>query len=701
MAGNQFELAEAFTTLSVDDAKMKLQLQGAKKQVVDLEQTMMAAGKTAAIFLAGGVAGIGLLVREAAEAEEVMSKFDAVFKSSADEVRAWAEALAEATGRSRFAIMQFAAQLQDTFVPLGFARDRAAELSKELTELAIDLSSFNNIDSAEALNLLNSALVGNHEAVRRFGITITEATLKEELMAIGADNLTGKALALAKVQARLNIIMSATTDAQGDAIKTADSTANQIVRLQSSFKDMRVEMGQLFIPTARDVIAHLMQIINLIRGMTPEMKENAAAAVVLALKIAGLVVALVSAAKAIDMVRKASILLQAVWSKNPVMLAVTALALLAVTIWTLVEAEEASKKATDAANRAQEDAIRLANQRADAQDRLNKKVGDSVDVNNGMIDSLEKATEALRKQNKAASDRLLTAEQKQERDRDESREKTAKFLEDSQKRLNKLKEEQEGRAGLLALREQNKAAAEESKEKALREAEEARGRIADADRAAIPLPVKESDFFQTKGQREEADRLRKRADQAAADEAARMRKRAVDEERHAMEGARFADQRARDIQQSIDDEARLTAVRNAGIEAIEKAQKAARDALAMSDELAMKKKADEDAKRAKKEAEKRAKIREDEAAKARELQVRGFEKEFDKAKPGQQLEREMKEQRRAPVRAVAISNLQDQLQAREDERFEKQMKVQVGQLKALENIDKGICDIQNLQMGLA
>lgn len=91
--------------------------------------------------------------------------------------------------------------------------------------------------------LLTSALVGNHEAVRRFGIVITEATLKQELFRIGVKGNAANASNLAKVIARLNIVMRSTGDAQGDAARTSGSFANQMKALQATLLELRIELG--------------------------------------------------------------------------------------------------------------------------------------------------------------------------------------------------------------------------------------------------------------------------------------------------------------------------------------------------------------------------------------------------------------------------------------------------------------------------
>jgi hypothetical protein len=86
--------------------------------------------------------------------------------------------------------------------------------------------------------------VGNHEAVRKYGIVITEASLKQEMLNMGLERTMQTATTQEKVMARLNIIMDSTTDAQGDAARTADSYANQMRALKGNISDVMAEAGQ-------------------------------------------------------------------------------------------------------------------------------------------------------------------------------------------------------------------------------------------------------------------------------------------------------------------------------------------------------------------------------------------------------------------------------------------------------------------------
>ena len=184
--------------------------------------------------------------------EEMTSKFNEVFGSAAPQASQALEDFGAAVNRSRYDLQEMAASVQDTFVPLGFARDVAADMSVELVKLATDVASFNNKLDTDVMLDFQSALVGNHETVRKYGIVISEATIKQELAKMGAEGLTGAALEQAKVQARLNLILAGTSDAQGDAARTADSYANVSRGLEASILDLKVAIGDGLIPAMKD-----------------------------------------------------------------------------------------------------------------------------------------------------------------------------------------------------------------------------------------------------------------------------------------------------------------------------------------------------------------------------------------------------------------------------------------------------------------
>lgn len=209
----------------------------------------LAAVGVGAVVLGGQLIGLG------SDAEEMMGKFNVVFANTGGQVTEQLDAFAEAAGRSRFELMEMAATFGDTLKPMGFTEEAAADMSVQLSQLAVDLGSFNNMEMDEALRRLQGTLIGSHENALAFGVIINENTLKAELAANGWDKLTGAELEQAKVQARLNLLMKGTTDAQGDAIRTSGSWANQMRALQATLKDAGTEIGLKLLPAVTPLLS--------------------------------------------------------------------------------------------------------------------------------------------------------------------------------------------------------------------------------------------------------------------------------------------------------------------------------------------------------------------------------------------------------------------------------------------------------------
>jgi len=193
-------------------------------------------------------------LKTASDSEEMNSKFNTVFKDQAASVRKWNEEYSDSVGRSANENIKFLASLQDLFVPFGFARTAAADFSKSTLKLATDLASFNNLKTEDTLRDITSALVGNTETVRKYGVVITENTLNQKLLAMGIKGGTAAATEQEKVTARLTMIMEGNSDAMGDAVRTAGSFANQLKSVEAKGIDVANSFGKLIIPSALELL---------------------------------------------------------------------------------------------------------------------------------------------------------------------------------------------------------------------------------------------------------------------------------------------------------------------------------------------------------------------------------------------------------------------------------------------------------------
>ena len=267
-------VASLTVRVGADLSELKKIRQGVARAIEPVRAQLKSLGQTMTRYVTAPLAGIGAAsVKVASDVEEMRGKFNVVFGDLASQTETWASAHAKAVGRSKYELMGYAAQLQDTFVPMGVARSEAAGLSKNMAQLAVDLASFNNASEPETVDLLTSALVGNHEAVRRFGVVITQATLEAELLNMGIRGGAKAASEQQKMMARMEIIMRSTSDAQGDAARTSGSFANQMRGLQAVLKDVGVSMGEILLPEARKLVAWAREALERFDGLEPSVKR--------------------------------------------------------------------------------------------------------------------------------------------------------------------------------------------------------------------------------------------------------------------------------------------------------------------------------------------------------------------------------------------------------------------------------------------
>ena len=266
--------------------KIQNQTQKATKSIDRSFKTMATSikGAIGAVVAIGAVQLGRSMVGLASDVEEQTSKARVVFGNNFGAVKDELEAFGDSVGRSTSQLVSMGSTVQDTFVPMGFAREEASKLSVQLTKLAVDVASFNNASDEETMRAFQSAIVGNHETVRRFGVVITEATLKQELMRMGITKNMKEVTNAEKVQARLNLIINGTTDAHNDAINTSGSFANTTKALSSALQELNVAIMTPLLPVltkivrsfvnAVEAVKSFLSILDVFRGESSDLQKT-------------------------------------------------------------------------------------------------------------------------------------------------------------------------------------------------------------------------------------------------------------------------------------------------------------------------------------------------------------------------------------------------------------------------------------------
>ena len=209
------------------------------------------------LFAARTLADFSLeAIRAASSAQEAAGAFGTTFGDAAEQLGTQLERNANLFGLTSSEAQQLISVFGSVAQGIGFTQEESADLSSELFDLAGDIASFNNITAGAApvLNAFRSALVGEREALKTYGIAITEAEVQtkafEQTGKTSADALTRQEKALATSA----LIFERATVQQGNAAREASGFAAQTLIARSATQELREELGEELLPAAGEVL---------------------------------------------------------------------------------------------------------------------------------------------------------------------------------------------------------------------------------------------------------------------------------------------------------------------------------------------------------------------------------------------------------------------------------------------------------------
>jgi len=206
-------------------------------------KTLMAGFIAAAAI--GGMLNLARGMSEAAAAaEELDARFSVLFGERTGEAAEFADALATGIGRGRQQMRAMLAESRTFFGAMrGLSEDTADRLAENATQFALDLASFYDQDDLETLRLFRSALVGNAEALDRFGVRVLESDIATNDFVVALKDLGGEIGNDEKALARFEEITSKLQFAIGNAARESDNFTSRMKFLRGSVEDVRVEFG--------------------------------------------------------------------------------------------------------------------------------------------------------------------------------------------------------------------------------------------------------------------------------------------------------------------------------------------------------------------------------------------------------------------------------------------------------------------------
>jgi hypothetical protein len=281
-------------------------------------------------------------IMAASNTAEAISKVGVVFEENSKEIETWAAGATANFGMSERGALTAVGTFGNLFDAFGLGEGETKKFSTSLTELAVDMASFNDMPVDDALNALRSGLSGETEPMKKFGSVLSETRLKTEALSLGLIKNTKQALdPAAKAQAAYALIMKDTAKQQGDYDRTAGGTANTMRRVAAEMDNAKVAIGQGLLPVFNALLKVMeFGIVPVLKAVGKFLKENSTAVATFGAVLAAGVVVWGVYTLAINAATIATKVWTAVTKANPIGLIIVAVALLAAGIATLWKRSE-------------------------------------------------------------------------------------------------------------------------------------------------------------------------------------------------------------------------------------------------------------------------------------------------------------------------------------------------------------------------
>lgn len=211
-------------------------------------------------FFALGQA-LGQMVQSSLDMVETTHLFNVALGDMAIQTNELLENLSQLYGLDITNLRNFAGTYASLGRSMGMVTHQSAQLSTNMVQLGIDLSSLYNIPINQVMQDLRSGLVGQSETVYKYGMDVTEASLKQEALNLGIEKSVRNMTQGEKMYLRQSVMMRQAGLSMEDFAETINQPANQLKILGERFVTLGRSIGSVFQPVLQRVLPYLQAIV--------------------------------------------------------------------------------------------------------------------------------------------------------------------------------------------------------------------------------------------------------------------------------------------------------------------------------------------------------------------------------------------------------------------------------------------------------
>jgi hypothetical protein len=221
-------------------------------------------------LMRGIVNTIGSWITKSNSYIEDINLFTASMGEYADSAKQYADTVSDIMGIDPGEWMRNEGLFMTLATGFGVVTDRAEIMSRNLTQLGYDISSFFNLSYADSMAKLQSGIAGELEPLRRIGYDLSVARLQQEAFRLGIEKSVQSMTQAEKAELRYYAIMTQVTIAQGDMARTLEAPSNQLRILRAQVEMAARSLGNIFIPILNAILPYAIAVTKAIRMIADE-----------------------------------------------------------------------------------------------------------------------------------------------------------------------------------------------------------------------------------------------------------------------------------------------------------------------------------------------------------------------------------------------------------------------------------------------
>lgn len=217
------------------------------------------------IILLRRVAGVmSGWVKESNDYVESLNLFNVAMGDAAEGAKEYAEEVKNAIGIDPSEWMRNQGVFKQITSGFGVVADKANLMSKNLTQIGYDISSFFNIPIETAMQKVQSGIAGELEPLRRIGYALDVATLQQIAFNHGIDQSINTMTQAQKSQLRYLAIMEQSNNVMGDMARTVMTPANAMRILGQQITQLTRAFGNLLIPMLMKILPYIQAFVEVL-----------------------------------------------------------------------------------------------------------------------------------------------------------------------------------------------------------------------------------------------------------------------------------------------------------------------------------------------------------------------------------------------------------------------------------------------------